>query len=359
MVSMIQVLKTAVRENASDIHITAGVPPALRVKGEILFLNVEPLTGQQSKDMCYSILTDEQKGAFEVSMDLDFGFSIDESARFRGHLYYQKRMIAGSFRQIPMEIPTLLDIGLPPVLSELSKKPYGLILVTGPTGSGKTTTLASMLNEINQNKKGHILTIEDPVEFVYSHERCIVHQREIGFDTPNFHSALKAALRVDPDICLLGELRDKETISTALHIAETGHLTFGTLHTNNTAQTMDRLTGVFDKEERLMVQSQLSQVLQGVVSQRLIPTVSGNSRIPAVEVLLFPAAIRNLVREGKSNQIYSVMQTQKASGMMTLNQSLAELVHKSLISESTALSNSYDPNELIQLIRRKPYGKSA
>ena len=352
MISMVQILKTAIREQASDIHITSGAPPALRVKGEIVHLNVEPLTHKQSKELCYSVITDEQKRTFEGDKDLDFSFAIDESARFRGHVYYQKKTVAGCFRRIPMIIPDISDIGLPPVLSELSKKPYGLVLVTGPTGSGKTTTLAGMINEINKTRKSHILTIEDPIEYIYSHEKCIVNQREVGFDSVDFHSSLRAALRLDPDICLLGEMRDKETVETALHVAETGHLTFGTLHTNNTFQTIDRLTGVFDGDERKMVQSQLSQVLQGIVSQRLLPTIDGSKRVPAVEVLLFPAAVRNLIKEGKQNQIYSIMQTQKASGMITLNQSLFDLVAKGLVSEDIALLTTYEPGELTQMLSR-------
>ena len=263
MISMIQILRTAIRENASDIHITPGVPPALRICGEIMYLNVEPLTNNRSRELCYAVITDEQKRRVETDKDLDFSFSIDKSARFRGHIYHQKQSVVGCFRQIPMSIPNMKDIGLPPILSELSRKPHGLILVTGPTGSGKTTTLAAMLNEINQTRKGHILTIEDPIEFIYSHKKCIVNQREIGQDSPDFHSSLRAALRVDPDICLLGEMRDKETIETALHIAETGHLTFGTLHTNNAVQSIDRLAGNFSGNERQMIQAQLAYVFAG------------------------------------------------------------------------------------------------
>ena len=312
MVSMIQILKTAIREGASDIHITSGAPPSLRVHGEIIHLNVDPLTSRQSRELCYAVITDEQKRKVENEKDVDFSFSIDESARFRGHIYFQKKTIAGCFRQIPTVIPTIEEIGLPPILSELSNKPYGLVLVTGPTGSGKTTTLAAMVNEINNKRRGHILTIEDPIEFIYSHKKCIVNQREIGFDAVDFHQSLRAALRLDPDICLLGEMRDKETVETALHVAETGHLTFGTLHTNNTCQAIDRLTGVFSGDERQMIQSQVSQVLQGIISQRLLPTIDGSSRVPAVEVLLFPPSIRNMVKEGKQNQMYSIMQTQKS-----------------------------------------------
>ena len=362
MISMIKILKTAVRENASDIHITTGSPPALRVKGEVIRLKSEPLTEQQSKELCYSIITDEQKKQFEEIKDIDFSFSIGSSSRFRGHIYFQKRTVAGCFRQIPCEIPNLDELGLPRILFELIRKPFGLVLVTGPTGSGKTTTLATMLNEINKTRKSHILTIEDPIEFVYPHHKCIVNQREIGFDSNNFHESLRAALRLDPDVCLLGEMRDKETISTALHVAETGHLTFGTLHTNNTFHTIDRLASVFGGKERDLINSQLSNVLQGVVSQRLLPTVSGKKRVAAVEVLLFNSAIRNLVKEGKQNQIYSVMQTQRALGMITMNQSLADLFSRGEISEETAYAACYEPGELKQMlskIRRHPAKKAS
>ncbi len=352
MISMVQILKTAVREQASDVHITPGAPPSLRIRGDIVRLNVDPLNPRQSKDLCYTLLTDEQKAQVEVDKDLDFSFSIDNSARFRGHIYYQKRSVAGCFRQIPMLIPSINDLGLPSILFELSKKPFGLILVTGPTGSGKTTTLASMLNEINKTRKSHILTIEDPIEFIYSHQKSLVNQREIGFDAPTFHQSLRAALRLDPDICLLGEMRDKETVETALHIAETGHLTFGTLHTNNASQTIERMTGMFSGDERQKTQNQLSQVLQGVISQKLLPTVDGKARVPAVEVLLFPPAIRNLIKEGKQQQIYSIMQTQKALGMLTLNQSLVGLLQKGLVSEEAALSVSYEPNELNDMMSK-------
>ena len=354
---MINILKTAIRENASDIHISAGTAPILRVKGEIIRLKSEPLTDQQSKELCYSIITDEQKKNFEENKDIDFSFSIGTKSRFRGHIYFQKRTVAGCFRQIPVDIPSLSELGLPSILLELIRKPYGLVLVTGPTGSGKTTTLATMLNEINKTRRAHILTIEDPIEFIYSHQKCIVNQREVGADSNSFHESLKAALRVDPDVCLLGELRDKETISTALHIAETGHLTFGTLHTNNTFSTMDRLTSVFGMEKKSVINSQLSSVLQGVISQRLIPTIRGNKRVVAIEILLFNSAVRNLVKEGKQNQIYSIMQTQKALGMITLNQSLMDLFSKGEISEEVAYATSYAPKELKEMlsrIKRKP-----
>jgi len=352
MISMIQILQTAVREKASDIHITEGAAPSLRINGSIVRLKTEPVTEEQSKDLCYSIITDEQKKTFEEEKDLDFSFSIDDLSRFRGHLYYQKNSVAGCFRQISSVIPSMLDIGLPPIIHQLTKIPYGLVLVTGPTGSGKTTTLAAMLEEINKTRKGHILTIEDPIEYIYSHKKCLVNQREIGFDAPDFHKSLRAALRTDPDICLLGELRDKETVEAALHTAETGHLTFATLHTNNVIQTIDRIAGVFDGEERQMIYSQLAQVLQGVISQKLLPTISGKGRVPAIEILFFTPAIRNLIKEGKQHQIYSVMQTQRASGMSTLNQSLLNLVKNKLIDPVEALSVSYDEKELDHLFTR-------
>ncbi len=356
-ISLVQILKTAVRELASDIHITPGTAPGLRVNGEIIRLNVDPLTVQQSKELCYSIITDEQKAHFESHKDLDFSFGIEKYGRFRGHLYHQKQTVAGSFRHIPTHIPKLSDIGLPPVLHELSKKPYGLILITGPTGSGKSTTLASIINEINKTRKCHIITIEDPIEFVYPHEKAIVNQREVGLDVESFAMSLKAALRMDPDVCLLGEMRDRETIENALQIAETGHLAFGTLHTNSACSAIERLTGVFSGEERKLVQYQLSSVLQGIMCQSLLPTADGKGRVPAVEVLLFPPSVRNLIREGKQNQIYSIMQTQRTSGFITMNQSLFELLKSGLITEDAAFNVSGDHAELDEMLTRKKGGR--
>ena len=350
MISIVQILETAIRERASDIHITPGRPPCLRVDGEIVPLSVEPLTGQQSKELCYAVITDNQKGDFESNKDLDFGFAVDKLGRFRGHLFFQKGFVAGSFRYITVNIPKISDLNLPKILYDIIRKPYGLVLVTGPTGSGKTTTLASLINEINRTKSGHIITIEDPIEFVFEPIKCIVNQREVGNDVKDFLQSLKALLRMDPDVCVVGELRDKETIKTTLQVAETGHLVFGTLHTNTTYSAIDRLTGVFNGDERGMIQTQLSSVLQAIVCQRLIPTKDGKGRVPALEILLFNSAVRNLIKEGKLNQIYSVMQTQKSMGMMTMNHSLQLLVSNDFISEEVALSMSHNAQELRQLL---------
>ena len=358
MISMIQILKTAIREKASDVHITANVPPVLRVGGQLIQLNVAALTSKQCKELCYSTVTDEQKGMFESTKDLDFSFSIGEHSRFRAHLFYQKEAVAGVFRQIPVSVPDINSIGVPPIVMSLTKKPYGLILVAGATGSGKSTTLAAMINEINKTRKCHIVTMEDPIEFVYPHEQGIVNQREVGKDVKSFESSMRAVLRMDPDVCLLGEMRDKTSISIALKIAETGHLTFATIHTNTAYHSIERLTGVFSDTEKLLIQNQLSMVLQGIICQKLLPTVDGTQRVPAVEVLLFPQSIRHLIKEGKINQIYSIMQTNKSMGMITMNQSLCALCVKGLISESTALSASGDPTELTSLLQRAGYKKS-
>ena len=359
MISIVQVLETAIRERASDVHITPGRPPCLRIDGDVVPLSVDPLTGTQSKELCYAVITDNQKGEFESNKDLDFGFAIDNLGRFRGHLFYQKGFVAASFRHISTAIPKISDLNLPSVLYEIIEKPYGLVLVTGPTGSGKTTTLAALINEINKNRNGHIITLEDPIEYVFEPIKCIINQREIGTDVSDFLQSLKALLRMDPDVCMVGELRDKETIKTTLQVAETGHLVFGTLHTNTTYSSIDRLTGVFSGGERGYIQTQLSSVLQAVICQRLIPTKDGKGRVPALEILLFNAAVRNLVKEGKLNQIYSIMQTQKSSGMMTMNHSLHKLVINDVISPEVAFSLSHNESELKQLLSSYKYQRKA
>ncbi len=352
MVSMLQILKTATREKASDIHITVGVPPTLRVKGQLVQLKVPALTAQDCRTLCYSIITDEQKGVFESAKDLDCSFTVGKSSRFRVHLFYQKQAVSGVFRQIPVVIPDITQIGLPSVVMELTKKPYGLVLVGGATGSGKSTTLAAMINEINKTKKSHVVTIEDPIEFVYTHEQSIVNQREVGKDVKDFHDSVRAVLRMDPDVCLLGEMRDKQTIAAALEVAETGHLTFGTVHTNTSYHSIERLTSAFSGEERELVQNQLSMLLQGVICQKLLPSLDGKGRVLATEVLLFPSSVKHLIKKGQFNQIYSIMQTHKSMGMITMNQSLCDLCTKGLISEEIAFLSSNDKEELDSLIKR-------
>ena len=351
-VSMAQILKTAAREKASDIHITPGVPPVLRMKGKLVHLNIAPLSPRQCKELCYSVITDDQKGEFESAKDLDFSFTVGQSSRFRAHLFYQKQAVAGVFRQIPVVIPDLSQIGLPSAVMELTKKPYGLVLVAGATGMGKSTTLAAMINQINKTRKCHIVTMEDPIEFMYSHEKGIVNQREIGRDVVSFKESIKAVLRMDPDVCLLGEMRDATTITTALEVAETGHLTFGTVHANTAYYSVERLTSAFGDAERELVQSQLSMVLQGIICQKLLPSLDGQGRVLAAEILLFPASVRHLIKKGQFNQIYSIMQTQKSIGMVTMNQSLCDLFIRGLISEETAFLSSSDQSELDSLINR-------
>ena len=354
MISIVQILSTAVREKASDVHITPHNPPYLRVNGKVIPLNTQALTHQQSRELCYSVLTSEQKGVFEAKKDLDFSFAVDKLGRFRGHLFYNKQKVSGAFRHIQSAIPKISDLGLPRVLYEVINKPHGLVLVTGPTGSGKSTTLASLINEINLKKNHHIITIEDPIEYVFHSAKSIITQREIGTDVVDFHESLRALLRMDPDVCMVGELRDKETIKAALQVAETGHLVFGTLHANTTSTAVDRLTGVFGGDEKALIQTQLSSVLQAVVAQRLLPLKNGKGRVPALEILLFNPAVRNLVKEGKLHQIYSIIQTNAGLGMQTMNQSLQKLVQSGFVSEEAAYSISSNASELDHLLKKQP-----
>ena len=325
-----QLFKLMVESNASDLHISSGTPPGLRVSGSITKVKTPGLTPEDTKRLIYQILSDEQRNEFEKNMELDFSFGIKGLARFRANVFYAKRRhVAGVFRQIPSVIPDFKALNLPNVLMEMTEISNGIILVTGPTGSGKSTTLAAMLDRLNDTEQGHILTLEDPVEFVHNHKKCLVNQREIGSDSLNFHSALRSLLRQDPDIVLIGELRDKETIEAALEIAETGHLVFGTLHTNSCVQTINRLVNVFPSDQQDQIRTLLSFVLQGVVAQQLIPRTFGKGRVASVEVLVPTPAIRNLIREDKIHQIYSQMQIgQDKTGMITMNQSLKGFVEK-------------------------------
>src|SRR6185436_8403956 len=319
--------------------------------GVLVPLRVPPLNPVETKQLCYSVLTDTQKLRFEEEMELDFSFGVRSLARFRGNLFQQRGAVGGVFRTIPFVIRTFNDLGLPPVLEELCNKPRGLVLVTGPTGSGKSTTLAAMIDKINTERHEHIITIEDPIEYLHSHKSCVVNQREVGADTASFKKALKYILRQDPDIVLVGELRDLETIEAALTTAETGHLCFATLHTNSAVQTINRIIDVFPPNQQSQIRAQLSFVLEGIVSQTLLPKASGSGRVPALEVLIPNAAIRNLIREDKLHQVYSQMQIgQGKSGMQTLNQSLAALFLRRLITLEEAVSHSSDPEELQQII---------
>jgi twitching motility protein PilT len=346
-----QLLKAMVDKGASDLHITTGSPPQLRVDGELVPLKMAPLSAVETKQLCYSVLTDAQKAKFEEDNELDLSFGVKQLARFRANVYMQRGAVAGAFRTIPFKILSFQELGLPPVVTELSKKPRGLVLVTGPTGSGKSTTLASIIDKINTDRHEHIMTIEDPIEYLHPHKNCLVNQREVGADTRSFKTALKYILRQDPDVVLVGEMRDLETIEAALVIAETGHICFGTLHTNSAVQTINRILDVFPPFQQPQVRAQLSFVIEGVMSQALIPRAGQGGRTLALEVMVPNAAIRNLIREDKVHQIYSSMQVGQAKyGMQTFNQSLASLVVKRLITQDEAFGRSSDPEELRNIL---------
>jgi twitching motility protein PilT len=342
-----QLFKLMVESKGSDMHLSVGSPPGLRVNGEIVRVKIPALTANDTKRLCYQILTDEQKNEFEKNLELDLSFGIKGLARFRANIFYSKGGVAAVFRQIPSIIPDFKTLNLPNVLIDITDVSNGLILVTGPTGSGKSTTLASLIDRLNENEAGHIITLEDPIEFVHPHKNCLVNQREIGTDSLTFANALRSLLRQDPDIVLVGELRDVETIEAALTVAETGHLVFGTLHTNSTVQTINRIINVFPSDQQDQIRTLLSFVLQGVVSQQLIPKSFEPGRVLAMEILVPTPAIRNLIREDKIHQIYSAMQTgQEQTGMITMNQSLKKHLDKGLIDNDTALSYSTNPEEL-------------
>jgi twitching motility protein PilT len=351
------VLSGMVEARASDVHLTAGSPPVMRLRGKISPVEgFEPLTGQQTRDVVYSVLNDDQRKRFENNRQLDFAYAIPGIARFRVNCYFQRGSISAAFRFVPQEIPTLESLALPQILQEFTRKPRGFVLVTGPTGSGKSTSLAAMIDVINQEREDHILTIEDPIEFLHRHKRSIVNQREIGADAEDFSLALKAALRQDPDVILVGEMRDLETISTALTAAETGHLVFATLHTQSTSQTVDRIIDVFPPEQQAQVRMQLSIALQGIVTQQLLPTADGAGRVVATEVLVPSPAIRNLIREGKTHQIYSAIQTSGAQGMQTMDSDLARLVRAGKITTALAEQRAAVPEELRRLMGEGPAG---
>ena len=346
-------LKTMTEQGASDLHVTTNSPPMIRVDGVLKPLNCPPLTPSDTKQICYSILTDKQKQRLEENLELDFSFGIKGLSRFRSNVFHQRGALAAAFRQIPYEIRGFRELGLPPVIETLCKKPRGLVLVTGPTGSGKSTTLAAMLDRVNQDRNEHIVTIEDPVEYLHSHKGCIVNQRELHADTHSFANALKSVLRQDPDVCLVGEMRDYETVEAALRIAETGHLTFATLHTNSAAETINRIIDVFPPHQQGQVRVQLSFVMQGIVCQSLLHKSSGKGRVLAMEILIPTTAIRNLIREDKIHQVYGMMQTgQSKYGMQTFNQSLAALYFKRQITLQTAMARSSYPDELQEIIGR-------
>ncbi|HLM56776.1 MAG TPA: type IV pilus twitching motility protein PilT [Pyrinomonadaceae bacterium] len=350
--SLSDLLKKLIELGGSDLHLTTNTAPQVRVDGHLRPLEeFRTLTSADTKSLAYSVLTDAQKHRFEENLELDFSFGVRGLSRFRANLFNQRGAVGAVFRAIPYEIKSFDDLGLPPVVSNLCDRPRGLILVTGPTGSGKSTTLAAMLDKINRERHEHIVTIEDPIEFLHSHKSCIVNQREVGADTRGFADALRTALRQDPDVVLVGEMRDLETIESALRIAETGHLTFATLHTNSAASTINRIIDVFPSSQQAQIRAQLSLVLEGILCQSLIARADGRGRAMALEILVPNAAIRNLIREDKVHQIYSMMQTgQGKHGMQTFNQSLATLYHKRLITMDVAVQRSSNPDELRELI---------
>ena len=351
MANLHQLLKELVERGGSDLHITTNSPPQIRLDGKLTPLNAPPLKAEETKQLCYSVLTDSQKHKFEEENELDLSFGVKGLSRFRGNVFVQRGAVAGVFRVIPYKILTFDELGLPPVVKALAAKPRGLILVTGPTGSGKSTTLASIIDHINIERHDHIVTIEDPIEYLHPHKGCLVNQREVGADTKSFKHALKYVLRQDPDVVLVGELRDLETIEAALTLAETGHLCLATLHTNSCAQTINRIVDVFPPYQQTQVRAQLSFVLEGVLSQTLIPKVGGRGRALALEIMVPNPAIRNLIREDKVHQIYSQMQVgQDKFGMQTMNQCLYSLFSRRLISVDDALGRSPEPDELKQMI---------
>ena len=357
---MHQLLKAMIEKGASDLHITTGSPPQLRIDGKLNPLKTPPLTPQETKQLCYSVLTDAQKHRFEETNELDLSFSVQKLSRFRGNVFVQRGNVSGAFRAIPFKIMTFEELDLPPIVEVLSKKPRGLILVTGPTGSGKSTTLASIVDRVNQERNEHIVTIEDPIEYLHPHKGCIVNQREIGSDTDSFKAALKYILRQDPDVVLIGELRDLETIEAALTVAETGHLAFATLHTNSAVQTINRIVDVFPPYQQSQIRQQLSFVLEAVMCQTLLPRANGPGRALALEVMVPNSAIRALMRDDKIHQLYSQMQMgQGKSGMQTMNQSLASLVTKRLVDPEMAKGRSPDVEELQQLINKGPEAAGA
>jgi twitching motility protein PilT len=351
MANMHQLLKAMIEKGASDLHITTGTAPQLRIDGKLHPLRMPPLSPPETKQLCYSVLTDSQKHRFEESNELDLSFSVQKLSRFRANVFIQRGNVAGAFRAIPFKIKSFEELNLPKTVSELAERPRGLVLVTGPTGSGKSTTLATIIDRINANRNEHIVTIEDPIEYLHHHKGCIVNQREIGADTQSFKNALKYILRQDPDVVLIGEMRDLETIEAALTVAETGHLCFATLHTNSCVQTINRIVDVFPPYQQAQVRAQLSFVLEGVLCQALLPRANGPGRTMVLEIMTPNPAIRNLIREDKIHQIYSQMQVgQEKFGMQTMNQSLTQAYQRRLISLETAMGRSSDTEELRNLL---------
>ncbi|NNF11981.1 MAG: type IV pilus twitching motility protein PilT [Gemmatimonadetes bacterium] len=344
-------LQEMIQRGASDLHVTVGNPPQVRVDGDLHDSNIKKvLAPKDTLSLAYSILTDNQKKRFETEDELDFSFGVQNLSRFRGNVYKQRGCVAMAIRQIPYEIISIEKLGLPPIINQLADRPRGLVLVTGPTGSGKSTTLAAMVDKVNKEQRGHIITIEDPIEFIHRHQGCMINQREVGADTQSFRAALKYALRQDPDVILVGEMRDLETIGAALTIAETGHLVFATLHTNSAAESINRIIDAFPAHQQGQVRAQLAFVLEGVITQTLIPKAKGKGRVVAAEVMMCTPAIRAVIRDEKIHQIYSLMQAGKKHGMQTMNDALQMLYMKGEVTLEEALKRSGDPNELLRAV---------
>jgi twitching motility protein PilT len=354
-VNLRALLEEMIEKEASDLHVTAGERPKLRIDGDMTDSSVpDVLTAKDTLQLAYSVLTENQKKRFETEDELDFSFGIQNLARFRGNVFKQRGCVAMVIRMIPFNVRTFQELGLPPIVAKLAERPRGLILVTGPTGSGKSTTLAAMIDKINKDRKGHIITVEDPIEFIHRHQGCIVNQREVGTDTKNFATALKYALREDPDVILVGEMRDLETIAAALTIAETGHLALATLHTNSAAESINRIIDVFPHNQQSQVRAQLAFVLEGVMTQTLLPKAKGRGRVMAAEIMVATPAIRALIRDEKIHQIYSAMQAGKKYGMQTMNDSLYQLYMAREVTEDECLRVSGDPNEFLRMIGQRP-----
>ncbi len=359
-VSLRMLLDEMIERDASDLHITAGDRPKLRVDGDIINSSVEHvLQPRDTLQLAYSVLTENQKKRFEMEDELDFSFGIQNLSRFRGNVFRQRGCVSMVIRQIPFQIKTFDELQLPAVIAQMAERPRGMVLVTGPTGSGKSTTLAAMIDKINSERRGHIITVEDPIEFIHRHRTCIINQREVGADTKSFATALKYALREDPDVILIGEMRDLETIQAALTIAETGHLVFATLHTNSAAEAINRIIDVFPSHQQSQVRAQLAFVLEGIVTQTLLPKLSGRGRSMAAEILVVTPAIRALIRDDKVHQIYSLMQSGKKFGMQTLNDSLYQLYVSRQVSADECVRASSDPNEFLRMIGKSPFDENA
>ncbi|MBI1747390.1 MAG: type IV pilus twitching motility protein PilT [Acidobacteria bacterium] len=353
MIALVDLLQKLSEFNGSDLHLTVNSPPQIRIDGKLRPLDLPPLTAADTKRLAYSVMTDQQKHHFEEKLEYDFSFGIKNLSRFRANVFTQRGAVGAVFRLIPFLIQGMADLGLPTVVERLCEKPHGLVLITGPTGSGKSTTLAAMIDKINRERHEHIITIEDPIEFIHSHKNCIVNQREVSSDTHSFANALRVALRQDPDVVLIGEMRDLETVESALRIAETGHLTFATLHTNTAYTTINRVVDIFPSHQQAQIRTQLSLVLEGILCQNLLPRSNGTGRVMAMEIMVPNSAIRNLIREDKVHQIYSAMQTgQEKYGMQTFNQALATLYLSKYVVLDDALARSPNQDELRDMINR-------